>query len=108
VGDLVSIETLWNMLSAILRPRVDFDHYSPLDSRVVSRICQLFRQFGIIGHDRCSPISVRFAYESRDPSGQWWRSHGNEHWAFSPDGLMSRRDASINDVRISAHERRIV
>ncbi len=53
-------------------------------------------------------ISVRFEYESRDPSGQWWRSHGNEHWEFDEtSGLMRRRDASINDYRIDASERRI-
>lgn len=53
-------------------------------------------------------ISVRFEYESRDPSGQWWRSHGNEHWEFDEtSGLMRRRDASINDYRITDAERRI-
>jgi nuclear transport factor 2 (NTF2) superfamily protein len=52
-------------------------------------------------------ISVRFEYESHDPSGQWWRSHGNEHWEFDELGYMRRRDASINDYRISEHERRI-
>ena len=52
-------------------------------------------------------ISVRFEYESRDPSGQWWRSHGNEHWEFDENGLMRRRDASINDLPIDADERRI-
>jgi uncharacterized protein len=54
-------------------------------------------------------ISVRFEYESRDVSGQWWRSHGNEHWEFDESsGLMRRRDASINDYRIEESERRIV
>jgi nuclear transport factor 2 (NTF2) superfamily protein len=52
-------------------------------------------------------ISVRFEYESRDRDGQWWRSHGNEHWEFDEHGLMRRRDASINDYRIEPHERRI-
>ena len=52
-------------------------------------------------------ISVRFEYESRDHAGQWWRSHGNEHWEFDENGLMRRRDASINDYRIEATERRI-
>jgi nuclear transport factor 2 (NTF2) superfamily protein len=52
-------------------------------------------------------ISVRFEYESRDPDGQWWRSHGNEHWEFDEHGLMRRRDASINDYRIEEHERRV-
>ena len=42
------------------------------------------------------------------PAGQWWRSHGNEHWEFDEEtGLMRRRDASINDYRIEASERRI-
>jgi hypothetical protein len=52
-------------------------------------------------------ISVRFEYESRDPDGQWWRSHGNEHWEFDDDGYMRRRDTSINDYVIEASERRI-
>ncbi len=51
-------------------------------------------------------ISVRFEYESHDASGQWWRSHGNEHWEFDDRGLMRRRDASINDYRIEESERR--
>jgi nuclear transport factor 2 (NTF2) superfamily protein len=53
-------------------------------------------------------ISVRFEYECRTQDGSWWRSHGNEHWEFDEtNGLMRRRDASINDIRISAGERRI-
>ncbi len=52
-------------------------------------------------------ISVRFEYESRDKDGQWWRSHGNEHWEFDEHGLMRRRDASINDYKIDEDERRI-
>jgi nuclear transport factor 2 (NTF2) superfamily protein len=52
-------------------------------------------------------ISVRFEYESRDADGQWWRSHGNEHWEFDEEGLMRRRDASINDYKIDESERRI-
>src|SRR5436305_10064368 len=52
-------------------------------------------------------IAVRFQYESRDASGQWWRSYGNEQWEFTGEGLMRRREASINDVEISEDERRI-
>lgn len=51
-------------------------------------------------------IAVRFQYESRDASGQWWRSYGNELWEFDADGLMTRREASINDVAIDVAERR--
>ncbi|GAB2513939.1 nuclear transport factor 2 family protein [Nocardiopsis aegyptia] len=52
-------------------------------------------------------IAVRFQYEWHDADGRWWRSHGNELWEFDADGLMSRREASINDVAISADDRTI-
>ena len=45
-------------------------------------------------------IAVRFQYESHDASGHWFRSYGNELWEFDADGLMRRREASINDVPI--------
>jgi len=52
-------------------------------------------------------IAVRYQYESHDLRGQWWRSYGNELWEFTEDGLMSRRESSINDVAISESDRRI-
>jgi hypothetical protein len=52
-------------------------------------------------------IAVRFQYECHDAAGQWWRSYGNELWEFTDEGLMRRREASINDVKISESERRI-
>ncbi|HET6484410.1 MAG TPA: nuclear transport factor 2 family protein [Actinoplanes sp.] len=52
-------------------------------------------------------IAVRFQYESHDIEGQWWRSYGNELWEFDENGLMRRREASINDVAITEGERRI-
>ena len=51
-------------------------------------------------------IAVRFEYESHDKDGQWWRSHGNELWEFEENGLMKRRDASINDYKIEEAERK--
>ena len=45
-------------------------------------------------------IAVRFQYESHDRDGQWWRSYGNELWEFDEHGLMTRREASINDLAI--------
>lgn len=53
-----------------------------------------------------SRLSVRFEYEWHDPQGQWFRSHGNEHWEFDDNGLMRRRDASINDYPIAESDRR--
>lgn len=54
-----------------------------------------------------SRIAVRFQYESHDSGGQWFRSYGNELWEFDEDGLMRRREASINDAPIDESERRI-
>ena len=53
-------------------------------------------------------ISVRFEYEWQHArTGQWYRTHGNEHWEFDADGYMTRRDMSANDIPIAATERRI-
>jgi uncharacterized protein len=54
-----------------------------------------------------SRIAVRFQYESHDRDGQWWRSYGNELWEFDEHGLMTRREASINDLAIEPAQRRI-
>jgi nuclear transport factor 2 (NTF2) superfamily protein len=51
-------------------------------------------------------IAVRFVYEAHDPAGAWFRAHGNEQWEFDEHGLMSRREASINDVPIQDRDRR--
>ncbi|MCY1013576.1 nuclear transport factor 2 family protein [Nannocystis pusilla] len=51
-------------------------------------------------------IAVRFAYEWRDDSEQWFRSYGNENWEFDGHGLMVRRHASINDLPIARADRK--
>ena len=50
-------------------------------------------------------IAVRFEYEWHDDAGQWFRSYGNENWEFAPNGLMAKRYASINDLRLTEAER---
>lgn len=52
-------------------------------------------------------ISVRFECEWHDASGQWFRTHGNEHWEFDEAGLMRRRDMSANDVPILETQKRL-
>ncbi|WP_198407333.1 nuclear transport factor 2 family protein [Nocardia terpenica] len=52
-------------------------------------------------------IAVRFQYEWHDHTGRWWHSYGNELWEFDDTGLMRRREASINDLPITAAQRRI-
>ena len=49
---------------------------------------------------------MRFAYEWHDDSGQWFRSYGNENWEFNAQGFMQHRFASINDLPITAAERK--
>lgn len=51
-------------------------------------------------------IAVRYAYEYRDDSGNWFRAYGNENWEFAPDGLMRNRHASINEHPISEADRK--
>ncbi|HLK20671.1 MAG TPA: DUF1348 family protein, partial [Bryobacteraceae bacterium] len=63
---------------------------------------RLIKELWAFGENR---IAVRFAYESHDASGQWWRSYGNENWEFDDAGLMRRRHASINDLAIQEYER---
>jgi nuclear transport factor 2 (NTF2) superfamily protein len=63
---------------------------------------RLLKELWAFGDER---IAVRFAYEWHDDSGQWFRSYGNENWAFDGDGLMHTRIASINDLPIAVSER---
>lgn len=51
-------------------------------------------------------IAVRFQYEFHDLQGQWKRAYGNELWEFDEDGLMRRREASINEVTILESDRK--
>ncbi|QGM47211.1 DUF1348 family protein [Methylocystis heyeri] len=64
---------------------------------------RLIKELWAFGEDR---IAVRFAYEWRDDSGQWYRSYGNENWEFDAAGLMRRRFASINDLPIAEKDRK--
>jgi nuclear transport factor 2 (NTF2) superfamily protein len=52
-------------------------------------------------------IAVRFEYEWHDDAGQWYRSYGNENWEFNEWGLMKKRFASINDLKITEEDRRV-
>ena len=67
--------------------------------------CQLAKEVWAFADNR---ISVRLEYEwQHAKTGQWYRSHGNEHWEFDAQGFMTRRDMSANDIAIVAGDRRI-
>ena len=53
-------------------------------------------------------IAVRFQYEYRGANDQWFRAYGNELWAFDREGLMCRREASINDMPIDEAGRKFL
>lgn len=63
---------------------------------------KLKKQLWIFNDNR---IAVRFEYEYRDKNGQWYRAYGNENWEFDENGLMKKRFASINDLKIKETER---
>ena len=64
---------------------------------------RLIKELWAFGGNR---IAVRFAYEWRNDSGQWYRSYGNENWEFDEAGYMVRRLASINDLPIAENQRK--
>lgn len=54
---------------------------------------------------RNNRMAVRFEYEWHDLNGQWYRSYGIETWEFDDNGLMRKRFASINDLKINEADR---
>ena len=64
---------------------------------------RLIKELWAYGPDK---IAVRFQYEWQRADGQWFRAYGNENWEFDGEGLMSWRQASINDVPILAADRK--
>ena len=97
-----SIDSRWRNRAEFVHGRTEIEDFlkrkwqCELDYRLIKELWT-FRE------DR---IAVRFAYEWRDDSGQWYRSYGNENWAFDPQGLMALRIASINDAPILAADRK--
>lgn len=96
-----SVDSRWRNRSEFLQGRAAIEAFLTRKWQR-ERDYRLIKQLWAFDHDR---IAVRFAYEWRDDTGQWFRSYGNENWRFDPDGLMRERHASINDVAIAEAER---
>jgi uncharacterized protein len=96
-----SPDSRWRNRSTFLQGRAEIEAFlaqkwqRELDYRLI-KVLWAFRE------DR---IAVRFAYEGYDADGQWFRSYGNENWAFNGEGLMHTRIASINDLAMTESER---
>lgn len=96
-----SPDSTWRNRSTFIRGRVQIVEFltgkwrRELDYRLIKELWAFTEE----------RIAVRFAYEWHDDSGNWFRSYGNENWAFDEQGLMVERHASINDLPISEDER---
>ena len=92
VAAAYTVDSIWRNRDEFITGRAELDY-------------ALRKDLWTFGPNR---IAVRFQYESRDVHGDWWRSYGNELWEFASNGLMRRREASINDVHIAESDRRIL
>jgi nuclear transport factor 2 (NTF2) superfamily protein len=94
-------DSRWRNRSEFLQGREAIESFltrkwqGELDYRLIKEV------WAFTGHR----IAVRFAYEWHNDQDQWSRSYGNEQWEFDEEGLMRRREASINDVRIAETDR---
>ena len=96
-----SEDSVWRNRSEFIKGRQEIEAFlkrkwaRELDYRLIKEVWAW--------HD--NRIAVRFQYEFHDDSGNWYRAHGNENWEFDDQGLMRRREASINDVPIRESDR---
>ena len=102
VAQAYTIDSVWRNRSEFVHGREQIEAFltrkwaRELDYRLI-------KELWTFADDR---IAVRFAYESRDDAGKWFRSYGNENWEFDEQGLMKRRIASINDLPIAETDRK--
>ncbi|MEB3353441.1 MAG: nuclear transport factor 2 family protein [Cyanobacteriota bacterium] len=96
-----SEDSVWRNRAEFIRGRQEIEAFltrkwaRELDYRLIKEVWAW--------HD--NRIAVRFQYEWHDDSGNWFRAHGNENWEFDDQGLMRRREASINDIPIEESDR---
>ena len=103
VAQAYSVDTEWRNRSEFFTGRLEVERF--LERKwSVENDYRLMKELWAFTENR---ISVRFEYEWHDEAGQYYRSHGNEHWEFDEEGLMRRRDMSANDVPIERSDRRI-
>jgi nuclear transport factor 2 (NTF2) superfamily protein len=101
VAQAYTPDTAWRNRSQFLQGRAQVEAFLT-EKWATENGYRLIKEIWAHSDDK---IAVRFCYEYHDASGQWFRAHGNENWAFDADGYMAQRHASINDVPISGDER---
>ncbi len=102
VAQAYSLDTKWRNRTTFVNNREEAQAF--LESKWARELeYRLIKELWAFTDNR---IAVRYAYESRDMNGDWFRSYGNENWEFGEDGLMINRFASINDLPITESERK--
>lgn len=97
-----SIDSVWRNRAEFVTGRAEIIQF--LDRKWKRELeYRLIKELWAFDGDR---IAVRFAYEWRDDSGNWFRSYGNENWLFNKEGLNAHRYACINDLAIKESERK--
>jgi nuclear transport factor 2 (NTF2) superfamily protein len=102
VAAAYTVDSVWRNRDEFIRGRAEIEAF--LERKWARELDYRLRKSLWAFSDR--HIAVRFQYEWHDAAGRWYRSYGNELWEFADNGLMRRREASINDVAIEAGERR--
>lgn len=104
VADAYSVDSIWRNREEFFQGRKSIQGF--LKGKWEKELhYKLMKELWAYSDNR---ISVRFEYEwQHAETGQWYRSHGNEHWEFDEDGYMRRRDMSANDISIDSADRRI-
>jgi len=95
-------DSIWRNRSTFIQGRSEIRNFLT-DKWNREHEYRLIKELWVFGTDR---IAVRFAYEWRNDSDNWFRSYGNENWEFDGSGLMTKRFASINDVAIQSGQRK--
>ena len=101
VATAYAADSVWRNRDVFLTGRAAIEAFLA-DKWTREQEYRLIKELWAFTDDR---IAVRFAYEWQDGAGRWFRSYGNENWAFDADGLMRERHASINDVAIAPGDR---
>jgi len=102
ITEAYSIDTKWRNRSEFINNRAEVKSF--LERKWKKELeYRLIKELWAFVDNR---IAVRYAYEWRDDSGNWYRSYGNENWEFCSEGLMKMRFACINDLPIEEHERK--
>lgn len=102
VAAAYTVDSVWRNRDEFLTGRVEIKSF--LERKWARELdYRLRKSLWAFGDAR---IAVRFQYEWHDSAGRWFRSYGNELWEFAANGLMRRREASINDVPITETQRR--